>query len=274
MRLTYAVRAFLFMASVVVVSCSGSGRAASQAKSNGGPSTPVIVELFTSEGCSSCPPADELLKKMSEEQPIEGAQVVALEEHVDYWNHLGWKDPYSSWQFSERQNVYARSFGTDSVYTPQMVVDGQTEFVGNQGRKAHEIIKRAASLPRAHVTLQQLAGPANGSATFTVKVEGLAGVPNAKDTELWVALTEKNLHTDVKAGENSGENLQHAAVVRTLRKVEALAGTDSHASQVDLKLADGWKPENLAVVAFVVVKNSQRIVGAGMVAFAPATISK
>lgn len=273
MRLSYPVSALLFIASLVVASCGSSGRAASQTNSKGGPAIPVIVELFTSEGCSSCPPADELLKELSEQQPIEGAEVVALEEHVDYWNHLGWKDPYSSWQFSERQNDYAQAFGGDSVYTPQMVVDGQTELVGSQGRKGKTIIKQAASLPKARITLQQAAPAANGSVTFTVNVEGLANVSNAKDAELWVALTEKNLHTDVKAGENSGENLQHAAIVRTLRKVGTLPGTDDHSSQLDLKLAGEWKSENLTVVSFVVAKNTKKIIGAGALAVAPAKSS-
>jgi hypothetical protein len=114
----------------------------------------VVVELFTSEGCSSCPPADSILSKLIHEPPIKGAEVVALSEHVDYWNRLGWKDPYSAAQFSRRQEEYAQAFGNSSIYTPQMVVDGDVEFVGNDINKAYAAIKKAAQAPKAAVQVR------------------------------------------------------------------------------------------------------------------------
>src|SRR6516164_6714157 len=122
----------------------------------------VVVELFTSEGCSSCPPADALLKELSEQQPLQGVQVIALEEHVDYWNHLGWTDPFSSTEFSQRQSDYARIFGNDGVYTPQMVVDGQSEFVGSRGGSAKEAIQKAARLPKFEIALRPAADAKSG----------------------------------------------------------------------------------------------------------------
>ncbi len=232
------------------------------------PSGPVIVELFTSEGCSSCPPADALLKKLSEESSVAGAQVIALEEHVDYWDHLGWKDPFSSRTFTERQNEYASKIPISGVYTPQMVVDGQIEIVGSRTREAYEIIQKAAAYPKLAIQLSPSANPENNNAVFDIKITNLSALPNGKDAEVWVAVTEKNLHTDVKAGENSGERLQHAAVVRTIRKVDTFRGPADHSTHANLKLDSSWQRPNLSFVTFAVEKSSRKIIGAASVPMA------
>jgi len=250
------------VAALLLFSGFGQGTAAVGPRVPGGAPRVVVVELFTSEGCSSCPPADALLKELSEQQKPDDVQVVALEEHVDYWNHLGWRDPYSAAEFSERQNDYSHVFGTDGVYTPQMIVDGQNEIVGSRSLAAREAIQKAADQPKAEVVLFASANAASGKPTFDVQIKNLNGISLHGATELWLAVTEKGLQTDVHAGENSGETLKHAAVVRSLRKIDTIREPAGYSRQFQTAIEPGWKKENLAVVVLLTEKNSRKIVGA------------
>jgi hypothetical protein len=254
--------AALGLAVLLTLSTFGRRTGAAAPRAPGGTPRAVIVELFTSEGCSSCPPADALLKELTEPQKMKGVQIVALEEHVDYWNHLGWKDPYSAAEFSQRQDEYARVFATNGVYTPQMVVDGQNEFVGSRGPTAREAIEKAANQPKADIALAAGANSSPGKFAFEVQVKGMNGITPRGETELWLAVTEKGLQTNVQAGENSGETLKHAAVVRILRKIETIREPAGHQRQIQVEVDPGWKKENLAVAAFLAEKNSHKIIGA------------
>src|ERR1700674_2582903 len=229
--------------------------------------TAVVVELFTSEGCSSCPPADDLLSRMAQQQPIANAEVIALEEHVDYWNELGWVDPFSSGEWTARQQVYAGVLGNGNPYTPQMVVDGKTEFVGSQSRKAWQAVQQAASQQKAPVTLRLANSPAAGTENLSVTVEKLPGIDHRDTAEVWLAITETGLHSAVKRGENAGEDLHHAAVVRSILKIgEAKAGDQtSFSGDATVTLLAQWKRENLRAVVFVQEKKSRRILGAAAV---------
>ncbi len=222
------------------------------------PTRPVLVELFTSEGCSSCPPADALLARLDQQQWLGNAEIIALEEHVDYWDQLGWRDPYSSSQWTERQQDYAATFRNDGVYTPQMVVDGRIEFVGNSQSRARTAIAEAAREPKAEIGLTKQSD-SNGKATFSIAVK-MAPQSEGQKTQVWLAVTETGLHSNVLHGENAGEDLHHAAVVRSLRKVGD--ATNSYSSEQDVRLDSGWKKENLRVVVFVQDPKSKHIVGA------------
>ena len=113
--------------------------------------TPVLVELFTAEGCSSCPPADDLLAQLESKQPVAGVDIIVLGEHVDYWDKLGWRDRFSSPQYTERQREYGFRFKIDDVYTPQMIVDGTEQFVGNDATPRSS--RHRSGRPRAQVAL-------------------------------------------------------------------------------------------------------------------------
>src|SRR5271168_3144270 len=114
---------------------------------------PVLVELYTSEGCSDCPPADKLLTELEAKQPVDGAEIIVLGEHVDYWNNLGWNDRFSSAEITARQSQYSQAFNLDSIYTPQMIVDGRIQFVGSNGREALQSIAEAAQQPHANIVI-------------------------------------------------------------------------------------------------------------------------
>jgi hypothetical protein len=252
------------VAAFLILSTFGRGNGTAAPCIAGSAPRVVVVELFTSEGCSSCPPADALLKELSEQQKLDDIQIVALEEHVDYWNHLGWRDPYSAAEFSERQNDYSHAFGTDGVYTPQMIVDGQHEIVGSRSLAAREAIQKAASQPKAGIELLASANATSGKPSFEVQIKSLNGISPRGAVELWLAVTETGLQTDVKAGENSGEILKHAAVVRSLRRIDTIRDLAGYQHQIQIALDPGWKKENLAVVVFLAEKSSHKIVGAAV----------
>ncbi len=238
--------------------------AQTSSSSPGAARTPVVVELFTSEGCSSCPPADALLVRLTEQQFYENAQLITLEEHVDYWDDQGWKDPFSARDWTSRQNVYSGVLGNRNPYTPQMVVDGTVEFNGSYGQKARQAILEAAGKTKIPVTLVLGSTSETGKGDFSVKVSKLGGTTKGDTAEVWLAITETALHSAVKRGENAGQDLHHAAVVRSMRKIgEAKAdGETSFAGDARVPLQKEWKRENLRAVFLVQEKKSRRILGA------------
>jgi len=193
---------------------------------------PVVLELFTSQGCSSCPPADRLLASFIHDGAVGGRPVVALSFHVDYWNDLGWADPFSLPAWTERQRQYAQALGDDRVYTPELVIGGQHGFVGSN---AGAIRTAIASTPR----IARLAASATWSSDH---VDLTATAP--ADADVLVAIYEGARRTKVARGENSGETLANAHVVRRLERVAA-AGK---AGTITLKLDSRWT--GIGAIAF------------------------
>lgn len=221
---------------------------------------PVVVELFTSEGCASCPPADELLSKLVQDPSVSGVKVIALSEHVDYWNHLGWKDPFSSELFSRRQSDYSKAFDEEDIFTPQMIVDGTAHFVGSNASEAQKAIEEAAGNAKADMTITV---NSQGSTSAKIRVEAaLPSRVSAGDAaEVLLAITESGLNSNVSRGENSGRRLVHTAVTRKLINLGRIQ-SGGFATERTLEFERNWAPDQLAAVAFIQEHSSRRILGA------------
>lgn len=226
------------------------------------PRVPVVVELFTSEGCSSCPPADAFLAQLDRTQPVAGAEVIPIEEHVDYWNRFGWRDPFSSAEITERQQEYARRLRISGPYTPQMVVDGRAQFSGNAGSEVGDAIAAAAKAPRIEIGLAVASGPPDWKVTAGILVNEIPrSTPETLD--VYLAVTEDGLASMVSAGENSGRHLEHTSVLRRLGKVGSIRPGEAFRTQKHIALDRDWKRDNLRVVAFLAGSKTGHIVGAG-----------
>src|SRR5580658_597375 len=228
---------------------------------------PVVVELFTSEGCSTCPPADVLLQKLEEMQPVAGAEIIPLEEHVDYWNHDGWIDPYSSQEWTARQLTYQTLFKKD-IYTPQFVVDGNTELVVSSPHAAVVELEKATQRAKAAVSITAGQSEEHGSQHFTVSVGKLEGNTGGDPAEVWLAVTEDGLHNSVSRGENAGRVLNHVATLRSLHKIgvaDAAGASASFTGDALVKLKSDWDLAKVHVTVFVQKKKSREILGAASI---------
>ena len=255
------MRILLTVVGAIAVSVTTIGRAAGTYS----PSPParhlVIAELFTSEGCSSCPPADALLQQIAEQSPVEGVQVLGIEEHVDYWDHLGWRDRFSSAAFTRRQSDYAaRVFRFGEVYTPQLVVDGAFEAVGSDGRRVRDAIARAAALPAADLRIA--ATQDGGRAHVRAAVDVPDTVRRRGDASVIVAVVEDALASRVDGGENRGRTLSHAAVARSLNAIGSLSERQSSGTVTgDVPLDPAWDLSRVRVVAFLQERGTLRVLG-------------
>ncbi len=232
--------------------------------------TPVVVELFTSEGCSSCPPADQLLSQLESGRlggrgrllipPPPGVEIVAMSEHVDYWDQLGWKDRFSSPLFSSRQQDYGKAFRLESVYTPQMVVNGETQVVGTDPGAVMDAIRKASKQAHADVALSM-----SGAMGVSFRVSNLP--PGSHEADILLGITESSLVTSVSGGENSGRQLRHTAVVRSLSRVGSLdpKRPGEYSAEAQLNIRPDWSRANLRLVLLVQDRTTRHILGAAAV---------
>ena len=246
---------------VAVVALVSTLAGAGPGKAQAAAGAPVLVELFTSQGCSSCPSADRLLSRLAKEPGLAG-RVIPLSFHVDYWNYIGWQDPFSSQRWSGRQQSYARAFRSNRVYTPQMVVNGSSDCVGSDEGQVMQRIRAALAAPPPGQLALRLA---SAGGAVKVGVDASLAAPGAKhDLDVVVALYETGLSTPVERGENASRTLRNDYVVRRLEKAFTLpaAGGSKRSGEVTLPVDGGWKRSALGVAAFLQDPVTLQIYGA------------
>jgi hypothetical protein len=232
------------------------------APSSPSPASVVIVELFTSEGCSSCPPADKLLRQVHLKETGAGQMIVGISEHVTYWNNLGWKDPYSAQVFTDRQCVYDSRLSPEGPYTPQMIVNGRDQFVGGNGGALESALQSDARRPHADLRIVSSTFSKNGiDAAFSISGQ------TKKPLDLIAVVTDDTDRSNVLRGENSGRLLEHVSVARTLVRVATISGDVEES--IHLSVPDDLKPKSDAghhLVLFVQEPHQGAIVGAAVTA--------
>lgn len=232
------------------------GMACSAFAADAGTVTPVVVELFTSEGCSSCPPADALLKAMDSTQAIPGVHLIVIEEHVDYWDDQGWKDPFSSHEITLRQTDYTERLRVREPYTPEMVVDGAYEFTGNDRMRAVQALEKAVALPTVSVRISSIAVE-NGKLRAHIESDS---VPDKAD--VMVALVLDHAESQVVRGENGGHHLEHVAVLTNLSKIGK--AEKGRPFSKDISLGSKSLTQPCRLITFLQEPGQGRIIGAAV----------
>ncbi|HEY7305161.1 MAG TPA: DUF1223 domain-containing protein [Bryobacteraceae bacterium] len=247
----------------IAIACAAFGNHAWAADVREARETPVLVELFTSEGCSSCPPADALLQKLDASSPVPGIRLIVLSEHVDYWNGDGWKDPYSSSLFTQRQDAYCRSLNISDPYTPQIIVDGGGELHARTPEQVVQTFQKAAAAQKVVIRIASVKVEAATPLVVRGRI-GSDGDSEKHNADLYVALALDHAESQVLRGENTGRHLTHVAVVESLRKVGKMEHGMSLAKDFEMKLKPGIDPANIRIVAFLQEPGAGKVLGAAL----------
>jgi hypothetical protein len=253
MAFPISVRIRLALVVAVIGAFFVSSTIAQHSPTTGNTRQPVLVELFTSEGCSDCPPADALLERLDSTQFAPGVEAIVLSEHVTYWNHLGWRDPFSFQAMDQRQRQYSQRLSLDEIYTPQIIVDGTQQLIGSDAAALSHALAIAASSPKQQIAIEA-ANRTQNSVHFTVRI-----LPDSKAT-LVAALAENATHSDVARGENAGRTLHHVSVVRVLKEFDS---KDADGRPLSLPEPPAFSVDKatgpLRLVVFLADRNTGRI---------------
>ena len=251
------------MRAIVLLAILGcfTGAERAQAADTQHATTPILIELFTSEGCSSCPPADAWLQHLDGSQPIPGAQAIVLSEHVDYWNHDGWKDPYSSSLMTDRQSAYVRALGISSPYTPQVIVGGKTELRLDDQQQVNQVLLKAAKAPQLPVSISAIRVEGNSPGVLRAHIVA-DGTSEKRNADIYAAVALDHAESQVLRGENGGRRLTHAAVVEELMKIGRVERGKVFSQDIQENLKPGMDPKNLRLVVFVQEPDLGSVLGA------------
>lgn len=221
---------------------------------------PVLVELYTAEGCPVCPTADRNLTFLETEQPFGEANLITLALHVDYWNARSFRDEFSSPLFSRRQEIYRQIFRAGSIYTPQMIVDGQTQFPGTDLAKMQKAIGESAKTEKGNI---EIAADKNAGGDINLSVK-ISDLPLHETSTIFLAVAEDNLAPRRSNGDGTGRKRTFTSVVRQLKSLGSIdAGQKNSDLETLLQPSSDWKLENLKLVVFVQENKSRKILGVG-----------
>ena len=239
------------------------GQASAVSQTAGASKVPVLVELFTSEGCSSCPPADAFVAKMDSSQPVPGAELIVLSEHVDYWDHDGWKDPNSSPEMTQRQIAYVKELHLKEPYTPQIIVDGTSEMRANDQQQVSTVLNQAVAQSTVPIRIDEVKVDPKSPNVVRLRIDA-DGNGQKDNADVYVAVALNHFASQVSRGENSGHELTSVAVVQDLSEIGTLHKGKAFDKNVTLKLKPGTDPNNVRIVAFLQQPGPSRVVGAAM----------
>jgi len=248
---------------LLITSCIACAAAPTGSADTSNSRTPILVELFTSEGCSSCPPADLWLQRLDTTQPVPGVEIIVLSEHVDYWDHDGWKDPYSLAPATERQSGYVRAMGLSTEYTPQAIVNGKSELRLSEPQQIRQVFEKEASANQVPVRISALSVDGSVPRTLHAHID-VDGGGAKRNADIFAAVALDHAKSQVLHGENGGKLLTHVAVAQEFVKIGKLQKGKIFSEDAQIKLSPNIVPQNLRLIVFVQEPEYGSVLGAAL----------